>query len=43
MHVTFSYKTQDHLGRETHVACHGYVNDAKVLDFREATRETGFN
>jgi hypothetical protein len=37
MHVTFSYKTEDHLGRETHVAWHGYVNDAKLLDFREAT------
>ncbi|KAM7208131.1 hypothetical protein V8F20_001411 [Naviculisporaceae sp. PSN 640] len=36
-HVTFSYKTQDQLGRETHVACHGYVKDKITLEFREAT------
>ncbi|KFA70745.1 hypothetical protein S40288_09216 [Stachybotrys chartarum IBT 40288] len=36
-HVTFSYKTQDHLGRETHVACHGYVKDPDTLEFKEAT------
>ncbi|KAM0278421.1 hypothetical protein ACHAQH_005176 [Verticillium albo-atrum] len=36
-HVTFSYKSIDHLGRETHVSCHGYVNNAKTLEFREAT------
>ncbi|CCF33121.1 hypothetical protein CH063_05373 [Colletotrichum higginsianum] len=36
-HVTFSYKTQDHLGRETHVACHGYVKDPLSLEFKEAT------
>ncbi|KZZ95536.1 hypothetical protein AAL_04767 [Moelleriella libera RCEF 2490] len=35
-HVTFSYKTQDHLGRETHVACHGYVKDPVTLEFTEA-------
>ncbi|KAK0631595.1 hypothetical protein B0T14DRAFT_5183 [Immersiella caudata] len=36
-HVTFSYKTQDQLGSETHVACHGYVTDNETLQFREAT------
>ncbi|TWU72917.1 hypothetical protein ED733_004770 [Metarhizium rileyi] len=36
-HVTISYKTQDHLGRETHVACHGYVKDPLTLEFKEAT------
>ncbi|KAM4064709.1 hypothetical protein HRG_004930 [Hirsutella rhossiliensis] len=36
-HVTFSYKTQDHLGRETHVAFHGYVKDPGTLEFKEAT------
>ena len=36
-HVTFSYKTQDHLGLETHVACHGYVKDPGTLEFKEAT------
>ncbi|KAK0368385.1 hypothetical protein CLIM01_14261 [Colletotrichum limetticola] len=36
-HVTFSYKSQDHLGRETHVACHGYVKDPETLEFKEAT------
>ncbi|KAF1952640.1 hypothetical protein CC80DRAFT_538057 [Byssothecium circinans] len=35
-HVTFSYKTQDHLGRQTHVACHGYVKDRQTLEFKEA-------
>ncbi|KAM0276624.1 hypothetical protein ACHAQH_006581 [Verticillium albo-atrum] len=37
-HVTFSYKTQDHLGLETHVACHGYVKDPDTLEFKEATQ-----
>ncbi|KAM7216098.1 hypothetical protein V8F06_008571 [Rhypophila decipiens] len=27
-HVTFSYKTQDQLGRETHIACHGEATHA---------------
>ncbi|KAK4117130.1 hypothetical protein N656DRAFT_743098 [Canariomyces notabilis] len=36
-HVTFSYKTQDQLGRETHIACHGYVTDTETLEFKEAT------
>ncbi|KAI1427202.1 hypothetical protein F5Y12DRAFT_739182 [Xylaria sp. FL1777] len=36
-HVTFSYKSRDHLGREVHVACHGYVTDRQTLEFREAT------
>lgn len=36
-HVTFSYKSQDHLGRETHIACHGYVDDPQTLEFKEAT------
>jgi hypothetical protein len=36
-HVTFSYKTEDHLGRETHVACHGYIDDEQTLELREAT------
>ncbi|KXJ84752.1 hypothetical protein Micbo1qcDRAFT_210445 [Microdochium bolleyi] len=35
-HVTFSYKTQGHSGRETHVACHGYVKDPDTLEFKEA-------
>ncbi|KAG5991670.1 hypothetical protein E4U52_003430 [Claviceps spartinae] len=36
-HVTFSYKTLDHLKRETHIACHGYVNSPITLELREAT------
>ncbi|KAI0399363.1 hypothetical protein F4802DRAFT_610950 [Xylaria palmicola] len=36
-HVTFSYKTQDHLGREVHVACHGYIKNRETLELREAT------
>ncbi|KAK1950766.1 hypothetical protein LY78DRAFT_649557 [Colletotrichum sublineola] len=36
-YMTFSYKSQDHLGRETHVACHGYVKDLETLEFKEAT------
>ncbi|RMZ79732.1 hypothetical protein DV738_g3262, partial [Chaetothyriales sp. CBS 135597] len=36
-HVTFSYKSRDHLGRETHVTAHGYVKDRKTLEFREST------
>jgi len=36
-HVTFSYKTQDQLGREVHVAAHGYVKDRSTMEFREAT------
>ncbi|KAI0556269.1 hypothetical protein F4679DRAFT_578393 [Xylaria curta] len=36
-HVTFSYKSQDHQGRKTHVACHGYVKDTQTLEFKEAT------
>ena len=38
-HVTFSYKTEDTLGRETHVACHGYVKDPKTMEFKMATHE----
>ncbi|KYK60899.1 hypothetical protein DCS_02038 [Drechmeria coniospora] len=36
-YVTFSYKTHNHLGRETYVACHGYVEDPGTLEFKEAT------
>ncbi|EGP82811.1 uncharacterized protein MYCGRDRAFT_51365 [Zymoseptoria tritici IPO323] len=36
-HVTFSYKTQDNLGQDTHVACHGYVHDPETLQFKKAT------
>ncbi|KAH7153327.1 hypothetical protein EDB81DRAFT_584572, partial [Dactylonectria macrodidyma] len=36
-HVTFSYKCQDHLGRNTHVTCHGYVNNSQTLELRKAT------
>ncbi|EEY22219.1 conserved hypothetical protein [Verticillium alfalfae VaMs.102] len=35
--VLVRYKTQDHLGLETHVACHGYVKDPDTLEFKEAT------
>lgn len=37
-HVTFSYKSQDHLSRETRITCHGYIKDLQTLEFREATR-----
>ncbi|RBR11549.1 hypothetical protein FVER53590_13857 [Fusarium verticillioides] len=36
-HVTFSYKTQDSLGRDTHVSCHGYVKDSETLEYAGST------
>ncbi|KYG13567.1 hypothetical protein FVEG_13857 [Fusarium verticillioides 7600] len=36
-HVTFSYKTQDSLGRDTHVSSHGYVKDSETLEYAGST------
>ncbi|EXU98478.1 hypothetical protein X797_008425 [Metarhizium robertsii] len=36
-HVTFSNKTQVHLDRDTHVACHSHFKDHGTLEFQEAT------
>ncbi|QUC22824.1 uncharacterized protein UV8b_07065 [Ustilaginoidea virens] len=37
LHVTFSYKTQDHLGRETHITSHAYVYDTISVELRKSS------
>ncbi|KAG5973047.1 hypothetical protein E4U58_005818 [Claviceps cyperi] len=36
MHVAVNFKTQEHLDRQRHVTCHGYVRSSRLLEFIEA-------
>ncbi|KAG6262278.1 hypothetical protein E4U49_003206 [Claviceps purpurea] len=33
LHVTVNFKTQEHLDRQRHVTCHGYVISSRLLGF----------
>ncbi|CCE35110.1 uncharacterized protein CPUR_02039 [Claviceps purpurea 20.1] len=33
LHVTVNFKTQEHLDRQRHVTCHGYVISSRPLEF----------
>ncbi|KAK2800031.1 hypothetical protein FQN50_008270 [Emmonsiellopsis sp. PD_5] len=35
-HGTFAFKTEDHIGQEFHVACHGYTKDKEDFVLKEA-------